>query len=119
MMLHDLIATHPKFLRAGQLIGTPTGRAEALALYVAAVGYSRQFLTNGRIPDDFIDQVNLVSDSDIIAKVLADNRVRLWHRVRGGYRIHDYHDWNDKASAVKQKRQAEAARLRAYRKGRK
>ena len=118
MRIADTIATHPKFMKAGELIGTPTGRAEALALYVAAVGYARHFMTDGRIPKDFAMQTGLVSDSEKIANALTHRNVKLWHKAPGGYRIHDFHDWNDKASAIKDKRRAEAARVRSYRKGR-
>jgi hypothetical protein len=116
MRLADTVATHPKFLKAGQLIGTPSGRAEALALYVAAVGYARHFMTDGRVPSDFISGCGLGADPERTAKVLASKAVRLWHPVPGGYRIHDFHDWNDNAREIKQKRQAEAARVRDYRK---
>lgn len=116
MRFADTLATHPKFLTAGRLIGTPSGVGEAIALYVAAVGYSRHFMTDGKVSADFISHSVVAADPERVAKVLADKRVRLWHVVPGGYRIHDYHDWNDKARDVKQKRQAEAARVRDFRK---
>ena len=36
-------------------------------------------------------------------------------RVRGGYRIHDFHDWNKTAGEIKEKRVKERERVRKYR----
>ena len=114
MKLADTIATHPKILRAGALLGTKDGTAQALALYVAGLGYACHFLTNGFIPDSFV-ATSGINRSEFIAQTLAHRGVKLWHRVRGGYRIHDFFDWNDKASELKEKRAKTRARVAAFR----
>lgn len=114
MVLTDNIAQHPKIVRAGEMLGSE-GRAKALAVYVAAIGYSRFFLTDGFIPDAWLRSCGVVRSVSEIAKVLANPHVRLFHRTRGGYHIHDFHVINEKASAIKEKRAKEQARLKAYR----
>ena len=42
--------------------------------------------------------------------MLANRTVRLWRKVRGGYQIHDYHQWNPKAAVVKEKRELDRQR---------
>jgi hypothetical protein len=42
-----------------------------------------------------------------VAKVLVDRRVRLWHRAHGGYRIHDFLQWNKPASEIKEMQEHE------------
>lgn len=115
MKLVDTIATHPKLLRAAEIVGGETGLAEVLALYVAALGHSRHFLTDGYITHKFVTGSAISSRGEALANSLSDRRVKLWHRVKGGYRIHDFHDFNDKARAIKEKRRAEQARVAAYR----
>jgi hypothetical protein len=114
--LADTIADHPKIVQAGRLLGGPRGRAEALALYIAAIGYSRHFVTDGLVPDAWLRDVPVCSSGVRVAKVLSTKQVRLFHRIKGGYRIHDFHDWNDKAQAIKEKREAERRRVADYRK---
>lgn len=115
MKLADTVADHPKIVRAGTLLGGPLGRAEALALFVAGIGYARHFLTDGFIPDGWLKTIPLTSSGEAVAKVLSAPNVCLWKRVRGGYRIHDFHDWNDKASVIKQKREATRVKVAAWR----
>jgi hypothetical protein len=103
LYIDDKLASHPKIFRAGSLLG-PNGGAQVFALYVAGIGYAREHLTDGFIPDTFVQACGLVQRPQAVARALTSRGVSLWHRVRGGYRIHDYFDWNPKASAVKKKR---------------
>ena len=113
--LADTVAEHPKIIEAGRLLGGARGRAEALALYVAAIGYARHFVTDGYVSDAWLRDLPLCADRERVAKALSAPEVRLWHRVTNGYRIHDFHDWNDKASAIKRKREDERKRVARYR----
>jgi len=115
MVLADTLAEHPKIVLAGTLLGVVTGRSEALAMYVAAIGYSRHYITDGFISDAWISELRWISSGEAVAKALSAPRVCLWKRVKGGYRIHDFHHWNAKASDIKQKRLSERQRLAAHR----
>jgi hypothetical protein len=114
VVLTDNIANHPKIVRAGEMLG-PDGRARALALYVASIGYAHHYLTDGFVPDGFLHSCGVVRAVSEIAKVFADRRVRLFHRRTGGYVIHDYHAINPKARTIKENQAKERARLVAYR----
>jgi hypothetical protein len=117
MILRDDISQHRKFLLAGQLIGGTGGAARALALYVGALGYARKQLTDGFVDDEFVTKFLLDSDAKLTAKVLASRKVKLFHRVRGGYRIHDYHKHNGSADKLRQQRDLACARKRRQRAG--
>ena len=113
--LDDRMPTHPKFMRAAQLLGPPEGHARAFLLYVLGLGYARQYLTNGHIPVTFPQGVGLISAPENVVKALCDPRVKLWRKVDDGYEIHDYLDWNVRASVIKEKRRLDRDRKRAER----
>lgn len=118
--LDDKFPRHPKVFRAGSKLGKD-GPAQAIALFLEGLSYAREHLTDGFLPDKFVATSSTVSQPVRVAYVLSSRDVRLWHRVRGGYRIHDYLDWNRNASEVKEKREAERVRKQrqreAHRKG--
>ena len=116
LYVDDKLPRHPKIFRAGTMLGK-NGAAQALAMFLDGLSYAREHLTDGFIPDDFVASCALVERGLVVAKVLVDRRVRLWHRVRGGYQIHDYHDWNRKASEIKDKREKERQKKAAQRAG--
>lgn len=116
LYVDDKLPRHPKIFRAGAMLGK-NGAAQALAMFLDGLSYSRAHLTDGFIPDEFVASCALVDRQLVVAKVLVDRRVRLWHRVRGGYQIHDYHDWNRKASEIKEKREKERLKKAAQRAG--
>jgi hypothetical protein len=117
LYLDDRLPTHPKILKAGALLGKG-GASQALHLYLLGISYSRQHLTDGFVSDAFLLSVRGLFASDSIAVALADKRIRLWRKVRGGYQIHDYHHYNPKASEVKEKRERDRQRKAAERHGR-
>lgn len=96
------LLTHPKILVAGGLLPGEFGALRAFWLYVAALGFAREHLTDGFIPDAFVQTCGLVLTPQAVANVLCSRRVGLWRKVRGGYQIHDYFHYNKKASAVKE-----------------
>jgi len=119
LYVDDKLPRHPKILRAGAMLGR-NGPAQALAMFLEGLSYAREHLTDGVIPDRFVASSLLVECPLDVAKVLVDRRIRLWHRIRGGYRIHDYHDWNRKAAEIREKREKERqkkARQRASQNG--
>jgi len=109
LYLDDRLPTHPKILKAGARLGEG-GASQALHLYLLGITYARQHLTDGFIPNAFVSSCGVVSKSGSVAKVLANRTVRLWRKVRGGYQIHDYHQWNPKAAVVKEKRELDRQR---------
>lgn len=110
--LDELIASHRKILRAGQLIGDAKGGAmAALGLFVAAIGYARSHITDGIVPDEFL--ANAAKNRTAI-NALRD--VRLIAPMRGArWRINDYFSWNPTAEEVAQRRQVNKARQKRFR----
>ena len=114
LYLDDRLPTHPKILKAGALLGQG-GASQALHLYLMGLAYARQHLTDGFIPESFLLTVRGLFVNDSVAVALADKRIRLWRKVRGGYQIHDYHQYNPKAAVVKEKRELDRQRKAAER----
>ncbi|MFA9432923.1 MULTISPECIES: hypothetical protein [unclassified Egicoccus] len=110
--LDDAMPHHPKVMAAG---------AEAFALDVAGIAYSNRFGTDGFISDDMLPAALpcLKQPKKHAARLVAVGR---WVRDdgRGGWTIHDVHDYQPTA-ADQEKERAEARErmreLRANRKG--
>lgn len=114
--LDDKLPMHPKILKAGEMLG-PNGGAQVLALYVSGLSYAREHLTDGFIPAKYVESISLLSRPYLVARVMTSRAIRLWHKVPGGYRIHDYHDWNKTAFEVKEMREKERVKKAAQRAG--
>jgi hypothetical protein len=117
LYLDDRLPTHPKIIRAGELLGTG-GASRALHLYLLGLSYARANLTDGFLPSGFVLSCGVVSNSSLCAKALSARGIGLWRKVHGGYVIHDYHDFNPKAVTVKEKREKDRRRKAAERAGR-
>lgn len=132
MRLTDTISSHPKILRAGDLIGGASGRAVALSVYVAAIGYARHFLTDGFVPRGFLTDNPLIKNGgrsgaggggrkeaqpvcEALAKAFTHRDVRLWERAPGGWRIHDWSAFNESSKSLKEKRARIRQRVRQHR----
>jgi hypothetical protein len=116
LYVDDKLPRHPKIFRAGRIIGDH-GAAQALALYLDGLSYAREHLTDGFLPDAYVRRSPLVSAPELVANALASRAVRLWHKTKGGYRIHDYHHWNQKAKDIKEKREKKRIQKAAERAG--
>ena len=104
--IDDQFFMHPKVVAAGR---------DARDLYLAALTYTAAQLTDGFVPLGALPLAAAmagVPDATDLAAVLV--RVRLWETTDGGYRIHDYHDYNPTSDEV---RGAREARSRAGRRG--
>lgn len=77
----DSFHSHPKVLAT-----TPA----ALGLWVVAGAWSSANLTEGFVPDHALPR--LIPDSEPLAKELVSNG--LWTRAKGGYRFHDFAEYN-------------------------
>ena len=98
--LDDSFHSHPKVIAAGN---------EAVGLFVRCGAYAAQHSTDGFIPE----QVALLYGTRKLADALV--RAKLWRRVRGGWRMPDYLDYNPSKEAVDKERKAAAERQRRRR----
>lgn len=102
----DSFHSHPKVLAASPA---------ALGLWVVAGSWSGANLSDGFIPDHVLPR--LLSDSASLARDLVT--AGLWKRARGGYRFHDWGDFNPQRETVEQDRRAARERMRKLRSGQK
>jgi hypothetical protein len=114
LYVDDRLPCHPKILKAGDLLG-PGGASRALHLYLLGLAYARQNLTDGFVPHAFVSSCGAISKSVAVAETLSHQRIRLWRKVRGGYRIHDFHDWNPTANKEKEKREQHRVKMARWR----
>jgi hypothetical protein len=116
LYVDDKLSKHPKILKAGDALGgkAANGSALALALFVDALAYTKEHLTNGFVPAAIVAGSALLADPQAVAAALT--RARLWHRVEGGYRFHDFLDWNKSGADVKRERRKWREKKRRQRK---
>jgi len=95
--LDDQFPDHPKVIAAGPL---------AAWLYVCGIGYCNRLLTDGFIPSG---QVRKLADLDgageLAARLVAAG---LWDEAEGGYRIHDYLEYQPSKERALETREARA-----------
>ncbi len=87
----------------------------ALGLWVVAGSWSGANLSDGFVPDHVLPR--LLPDSASLAKELVSTG--LWKRTRGGYRFHDWDEFNPKREDVEAERKAARVRMRNLREQRK
>lgn len=85
----------------------------AFRLYVSALCWSSENLTEGKILDRELPLISRVRGAKKIATELED--AGLWDRGPGGWAIHDYLEYNPDRSRVQADREANAARQKAFR----
>src|ERR1043166_6676267 len=88
------VRTHKKFLKAGPA---------ASWLWLCAMGYCQDGLTDGFIPFEAIDYLGVkgVTARKLKCTLVA---VGLWEDVPGGWRVHDYHRHNKSAAEIQRVR---------------
>lgn len=104
-------ARHPKVQRIAR-----DERADAIALHLGATLYCAELLTDGFVPTDVVPRLSHevgIEDHDPALKTLL--KVGLFDKVRGGYNVHDYLDYNPSAAEVKEKRKQATERQRRRR----
>ena len=91
----DTLHSHPKAMQAG---------LPALGLHLLAMSYSAGYLTDGFVPDGWVER------EQGRTKGLPDRLVEagMWHRIEGGYIIHDWLDYNPSKAEVNARREARA-----------
>lgn len=96
---------HPKIVEVGH---------RGAWLYVSAICYANQYLTDGTIT---VRQLHTlchdIDDLDAVADDLV--RVGLFHRTDRGFLIHDYHVYQPSAEKVRQTKEAASARMQNHR----
>jgi hypothetical protein len=102
--LDDGFPDHPKAVQAGPL---------ACWLYVCSLAYANRYLTDGFIPDRQIARLIDAKKPAALAAILVS--VGLWEEIEGGYRIHDYLDYQPSAEKVKKERGHNAERQARWR----
>jgi hypothetical protein len=127
--IDDHLDEHPKIAQAGPL---------GLALFVAGLAYCNRNLTDGYIPRavaltllEFshpdhdgnplpISVTNGMQGHDITAQDVIDTllELRLWKTARGGYQVHDYHDYQPTKARVLADRKAARDRMKNHRNSR-
>lgn len=77
----DQFTEHPKVLEIGPL---------AEALWLRGLLYASRNLTDGFVP---LAWLRRMGDIDALELAPALVRAGLWHESEGGYRVHDYEEW--------------------------
>lgn len=104
--IDDGFADHPKVIA----LQSRRGWASAVALWTLSGAWASKHLTDGHVPSGIIRRLGC-APADARALVA----VGLWVEVEGGYRFHDFHDYNPAESEVKAKREATRERVARYR----
>jgi len=111
----------------GRLDDQGNGNAKLLALSDAAwrmwgcgLIYCQANLTDGFIPEHAIHAFGVRAKNkqlvvDELCSVLVPGKAMLWERTAGGYRIHDYFDWNDSREDIRAGRERSKQRFERWR----
>lgn len=83
----------------------------AVALWTRAGSWSARSLTDGFVPTGML--ARFTSDHATAARELVHRG--MWERVKGGYRFHDWHDYQPTREAVEKERKHKAERQRRWR----
>jgi len=104
--IDDSFYDHPKVFDAPDC---------ALALWLRAGTWSARNLTDGLVPPGM--PARLCDDPERAVKELLDRG--LWKRAKGGYRYHDWHDYQPNKDQVEAERKAARVRMQKLREQRK
>lgn len=102
--LDDQFPDHPKTVAAGPA---------AAWLFVCGIGYCNRLLTDGVIPTGQVRKLADVDNAMELAGKLVE--VGLWEAVEGGYRVHDFLEYQPSAEQVKAERAGNAQRQQEWR----
>ena len=99
---------HPKFVAIS---------ANAWRLWCEGMTYCQKHLTDGFIPTQGVKGMRYYSLAALrmLLAPLVPGKGPLWHDADGGYRVHDYHDWNESRDAVLTAREESKERRRKWR----
>ena len=92
--IDDQFADHPKIVEAGP---------SAAWLFICGLCYAGRYLTDGFVTEKQVPKMTDEDDPIGLAGILVS--VGLWHKVDGGYQIHDYLQYNPSRADVEAQRQ--------------
>jgi hypothetical protein len=98
----DQMTRHPKFLRLGR------NRLVCQGVWLDGMCYASSYLTDGFVPEAALDRASLSAAAHLV-------EVGLWQQVQGGFRIHDYHDYQPTREDVTELRRKNAERQSRHR----
>lgn len=107
--LDDGLGSHQKLLRAARLIERPDAYNRALGAFCAALLHANRYLTDGHVPDDAFD----AGTPPRTLEALVTVGLFLVDAERGGYQIHDFHQWNPTAEQVRERQARDRDRKRS------
>lgn len=102
--LDDGFPDHPKAVQAGPM---------ACWLFVCGIAYANRYLTDGFVPERQLPRLIEAKKPGALAAVLVE--VGLWEIVEGGFRIHDYLDYQPSAEKVKHEQELNRKRVDRHR----
>ena len=105
--LDDELIDHQKVWAAGKRLGA-NGPAIALGLYAVSLMWTNKHLTDGFLPIATIEGFRHVQHPRVVADALA--HAGLFTKVKGGFEIHDFAEYNPTGSAIKAKRKKDRIR---------
>lgn len=100
--IDDQSPRNQKMLKAG---------AAACWLWVCGIAHCQSQLTDGFISEEALPMIGVAKDAVKLARTLVD--VGLWESADGGFRIHDYLEYNQSREDVLKKRREDSERKRA------
>lgn len=112
--LDDGYTEHLKLFEAGRQLGGRHGYSRAVAVDLQAMCYANRAESDGFLPRKVVESFHDSRPLDV-AYVLV--QARRWYEVEGGYKIHDFHEYQPLAADLKRKRKADAERQKKWRKG--
>jgi hypothetical protein len=116
LKVDDDFAAHPKLEQIEQRFGVDA-LARAVLVWVAAGCYSAKYHTDGFVSTDRLGRLTaLGSKADRAAKHLVD--VGLWEVAEGGFRFHDWTDYQPSSSEIAEAKRLKNERQKRWRRAR-
>lgn len=108
MRLDDGAMSHLKILRLSD---------SAFRLWVKALCYCQQHLTDGRIPREALSLLGAKrADVDKLSTPQVEGKAPLWEPIPGfGFQVHDFLQWNDSREEILEKRKRGKKRVTEHR----
>jgi hypothetical protein len=114
--LDDEFIDHPKVHVAGQLLGV-NGRVIAIGFYAMGLMWANRYLTDGFLANEVIEGfASHVRNPLVVADALT--KAGLLDKCPGGYRIHDFREFNPSATDIRRRRREDRERKRLNANGR-
>lgn len=110
--LDDALLDHPKVQIAGAMLGGGDGEALVQAMVSIALMWTNKQLTDGFLPVETVQRFKQFRQPMKVADALV--AVKLWHREADGFRIHDFHHYNDPAADIRAEREQNRWRKELY-----